>query len=223
MLEFNFVFSVDAVREGDLREYSARGFIKENERVALIGPSGCGKSTLLKNLIGIRSPLSGFVRLSGRDLNQVALSEGLVGYAPQSSPLFSHLTVHDNILLSLSLQKFSSLSSELKSKKVMEALTRANLLAIKDKWPSELSGGEKKRVSLIRALIYNPRLLILDEPFSDLDLQNRELFKQWLLDECEQNNVAVIFVTHHQADLNFATRTVEWPQKSDEKKAELVF
>ena len=223
MLEFDFSFSVKRIDGANkfLENIRAVGSVEANERVALLGPSGCGKSTFLKTLLGIlkfNSNFNGsFIRLNGKTLDSKSLKEGSVGYSPQSSPLFSHLNVRDNILLSLNiLEKFSNLSSDLKKQKISEALEMAQLKNIQLKWPNELSGGEKKRVSLLRSLIYSPSLLLLDEPFSDLDEDNRALFKNWLVKECSENKTSVIFVTHHSDDLDFSTRKVEWPTNSSE-------
>ena len=135
-----------------------------------------------------------------------------MGFCFQSSPLFSHLTVLENLALPLeTLKKYRPLSSELKKRRAQELLLRAGLSDIANRFPHDLSGGEKKRVSLLRSLIFKAPLLILDEPFSDLDEENRRLFKKWLCEILLDHKGVLIFVTHHKSDIqDLANLRFDW-------------
>lgn len=209
MLLFDFEFGVS--QRG---KYKATGQFNEGLRLALLGPSGCGKSTFLKCLCGIL-PINGHIKWVDRDLNQALLSSGILGYSQQGANLFSHLNVFNNLKLPFkTLSNFKNFSDSLQNEKVNQHLKRAGLENIAEKFPHELSGGEKKRVSLMRAIIYNAPLLVLDEPFSDLDAENRELYKKWLQDQIKDHKGVLIYVTHSEDDLSLANSRMNWPSNA---------
>lgn len=220
MLDFDFQFCVPSKNV-----VHAKGTFLASDRVALLGPSGCGKTSFLKALVGIQPRLSGHVRINDKNLDQDLLKSGILGFAFQSSPLFAHLSVIENITLPLdALLPFKKLSFELKRERALTLLKRSGLLSLEKKWPHELSGGEKKRVSLLRSLIYEPLLLILDEPFADLDNDNRELFKLWILDMVQEKRSILLFVSHQEEDLKtLATKVIKWPPFGDANNKEKLY
>lgn len=209
MLRFDFDFEVPG-----RGKHSATGEFNEGLRLAILGPSGCGKSTFLKSLCGI-APRKGFVKWQNQDLNQALLSTGVLGYSQQSAPLFSHLNVFENLRLPFkTLSTFKNFSEDLQKEKVNTHLKHAGLEYIAQKFPNELSGGEKKRVSLMRAFIFNAPLLILDEPFSDLDVGSRSLFKTWLELLVKDHKGILLYVTHSEEDLSLANSRMDWPSNA---------
>lgn len=212
MLKFNFSFTVPTQRL-----YKAHGQIKNGTRLALLGPSGCGKTTFLKTLVGLAPCESGQSTWNDQNINHRLLNQGILGFCFQSSPLFSHLTVLENLMLPLeTLQKFQPLSKELKKQRALDLLKEAHLLHLSKRLPFDLSGGEKKRISLLRSLIFRAPLLILDEPFSDLDKANRLLFKNWLLEILSHHQGILLYVTHHESDIeNLANLRFDWPHSKE--------
>jgi len=164
--------------------------VEKGEFVALLGPSGCGKSTLLNLAAGLLTPLEGEVDFEDRPL------EGLnrqVGYMTQGDTLLPWMSVAKNITLPLELR---GVPKEQRSQRLERALGLVNLVEARDKFPSELSGGMKRRALLARSIIYEPPMLLMDEPFGALDAQLRETMHQELLDTVNRMNESVLFVTH---------------------------
>ena len=212
MLKFDFVFDVP-----NKTSYRAIGQFDNNSRLAILGPSGCGKSTFLKNLVGILPKRSGECTWQNQILDKQQLELGILGFCFQSSPLFTHLTVLENLIVPLeSLKKFRRISPELMAQKALALLDQAKLSNLALRFPSDLSGGEKKRISLLRSLIFKAPLLILDEPFSDLDRDNRKLFKNWLQQILTSHQGVLLFVTHHESDIHdLANLRFDWPQNKE--------
>ena len=163
--------------------------IKKGEFVALVGPSGCGKTTILSLIAGLLEPTDGQIKLDGQNV-----STSNIGYMFQRDQLFEWRTIYKNILLGLEIQ--GKKNSEENEKYITNLLTKYGLIDFKNKHPSELSGGMRQRVALIRTLAVKPKLLLLDEPFSALDYQTR-------LDVCDdvkniikQEQQTAILVTH---------------------------
>ena len=211
MLRFDFTFEVPG--KGMMK---AQGHFKEGLKLAILGPSGCGKSTFLKSLCGLIPRSSGYVKWKEDDLNTAILAEGVLGYSFQNSPLFPHLNVRDNLALPFkSLKTFKNFSESLQKERVDEMLSKANLLNLADRFPQNLSGGEKKRISLLRAMIFHPPFLVLDEPFSDLDAENRIVFKSWLENMIQEHKGILIYVTHSKEDLSLSNSEFTWPSNDD--------
>ncbi len=212
MLKFDFSFHVPSKGL-----YRAKGQIKKGSKLALLGASGCGKTTFLKTLVSLSPRESGQSTWNDQDINYKLLNQGILGFCFQSSPLFSHLNVLENLMLPLeTLQKFQPLSYELKKERALNLLREAKLLDLSERLPLDLSGGEKKRVSLLRSLIFQAPLLILDEPFSDLDTTNRLLFKNWLAEILAHHQGILLYVTHHESDLeNLANLRFDWPLNNE--------
>lgn len=160
------------------------------EFVTVVGPSGCGKSTLLKMVAGL-TPLS-----SGRILYQGAEVRGLntkVGYVPQESKLFPWLTLEENVAFGLDPRGYSPVERERRTRQFIKL---AGLEGFEKHYPSQLSGGMSKRASIIRALVYDPAVILMDEPFGPLDAQTRMILQDELLKIWMQKRQTILFVTH---------------------------
>jgi NitT/TauT family transport system ATP-binding protein len=164
--------------------------VRPGEFVTVVGPSGCGKSTLLKLIAGF-SPVS-----AGRILFQGDEVRGLntrVGYVPQESKLFPWLTVEENVGFGLDPKRYSRPDRE---RQVNYFINLAGLAGFEKYYPAQLSGGMSKRASIIRALAYEPPVILMDEPFGPLDAQTRMVLQDELLKIWEQKRQTIVFVTH---------------------------
>lgn len=160
------------------------------EFVTVVGPSGCGKSTLLRLIAGL-TPLS-----SGRIIYQGEEVRGLntkVGYVPQESKLFPWLTLEENVSFGLDSRRYSRQERE---SRVRQFIALAGLTGFEKHYPAQLSGGMSKRASIIRALVYEPAVILMDEPFGPLDAQTRMVLQDELLKIWEQKRQTIVFVTH---------------------------
>ena len=164
--------------------------VAENEFVSLVGPSGCGKSTLLRAAAGLEQPSRGEVRVDGCRMDQPGADRGMVF---QAYTLFPWLNVRENIHFSL---KKSQLSVAEKEERVSRYIHLIGLDGFENSFPNQLSGGMRQRVAIARALVYQPRILLMDEPFGALDAQTRMLMQELLLEVWESQRSTVLFVTH---------------------------
>lgn len=204
--------------------------LNSGDFVAIVGKSGNGKSTLLNLIAGLLKPTHGSVKVCGEEISERTFSDAKmsrlracdIGFVTQSQTLLQNLTVHDNILLPVQIaasacgvSKSGISKAEVSKSEVSEDLneTRAlelcKQLHIEDLlwcYPNELSGGEMRRVMIVRALINNPKLLILDEPTGDLDLEHTRIVVK-MLREAAKNGVAVLMVTHDVEAARCADRT----------------
>src|SRR5918999_2934797 len=165
--------------------------------VALLGPSGCGKTTLLRCIAGLERPDAGQVRLDGRDLSApgafVAPERRRIGMVFQDGALFPHLTVAGNVGYGLS-------RTERRGARMEEALALVDLAGFGDRLPASLSGGQAQRVALARALVTRPSVLLLDEPFSNLDTILRVQIRAEVQRLLADLGVTAVFVTHDQEE-----------------------
>jgi iron(III) transport system ATP-binding protein len=174
----------------------------QGEILALVGPSGCGKTTLLRMLAGFEQPDTGTIRLQ----DQLAAGEGVflpperrgVGMVFQDYALFPHLTVLENVAFGL-----KHLPKGRREKEVEEWLRVVGLQGFARSYPHELSGGERQRVALARALIPEPVLVLMDEPFSNLDADRRMQVREEVQAVLRKLNATVVFVTHDQEEALF--------------------
>lgn len=176
--------------------------IQSGEILTLMGPSGCGKSSLLAALAGVlprHSPLqlSGQLILDGRPINDLPAQARHIGMIFQDDLLFAHLSVVENLMFALPA---SCQTNSLRRQQALTALERIELAGWADKLPHTLSGGQRARVSLLRALLAKPRLLLLDEPFSRLDKPLRQAFRQLVFTNITEQGMAAILVTHDSDD-----------------------
>lgn len=182
-VDFGYQNEVQLLRGFDLQ-------VERGEFVALLGPSGCGKSTLMNLAAGLLQPLGGDVDFDGKPLRGLNRE---VGYMTQGDTLLPWTSVAKNITLPLELRRVPRAERE---ERLEKALRLVNLLDARNKFPSELSGGMKRRALLARSIIYDPQMLLMDEPFGALDAQLREVMHQELLNTVARTGQSVLFVTH---------------------------
>lgn len=179
--------------------------IGAGEFVSLLGPSGCGKSTALRIIAGLGAPSSGTIDWPSSRINARGLPEGDVGFVFQEPTLMPWQTVFGNVFLPLRLQGKTKAGSR---ERIMETLAMVGLADFADAYPRELSGGMKMRVSIARALITGPKLLLMDEPFAALD----EITRQKLNDDVrrlwQRSGVTVIFVTHSVYEATYLSNRI---------------
>ena len=176
--------SVTALGPLDLR-------VRKGEFVSLLGPSGCGKSTALRIMAGLAAPSTGRVEVAHHD--GAALPGQSIGFVFQEPTLMPWTSVRENVRLPLKLARVPAADSE---PRIMEALSRVGLAEFADSFPRELSGGMKMRVSLARALVTDPDILLMDEPFAALDEISRFRLNNDLLALWRNLKKTVVFVTH---------------------------
>jgi NitT/TauT family transport system ATP-binding protein len=164
--------------------------IKEKEFVSLVGPSGCGKSTLLRLVSGLTPPTRGAVRIRGHEVRGPFPD---VGFVFQSAVLLPWRTVLDNILFSIEML---GLRRDEHRERAQGLVELAGLAGFERKYPWELSGGMQQRVAICRALVHDPSLLLMDEPFGALDAMTREEMGLELLRIWEERRKTILFVTH---------------------------
>ncbi|WP_163101147.1 ABC transporter ATP-binding protein [Peribacillus alkalitolerans] len=165
--------------------------IEEGEFISFLGPSGCGKTTLLSIIAGLLSPTIGSVYLAGQPLTQT--KDSSIGYMLQQDYLFPWKTIKENILLGLKLQKKDDVSTTIQT---LQLLHEIGLQNVEDQFPKQLSGGMRQRVALVRTLATNPKLLLLDEPFSALDYQTKLKLEDLVSSILKNFQKTAILVTH---------------------------
>src|SRR3954451_7909204 len=175
--------------------------VEDGELFTLLGPSGCGKSTTLMSIAGFTQPESGRIGVgdetffdASRKLNVPAERRNL-GIVFQSYAVWPHMTVFDNLAFPLKVRKLKRAAID---KRVREVLELVELGPYVDRYPHQLSGGQQQRVALGRALAYSPSVLLLDEPFSNLDAKLRERARAWVKELQQELGLTTIFVTHDQ-------------------------
>ncbi len=169
--------------------------VYENEFLTLLGSSGCGKTTMLRSISGLDKPSSGKVFIDGEDVTNLDPIKRKVNTIFQNYALFPLMTVYDNIAFGLKMQKRPKDEIE---KRVQEMLELVHLEGYENRYPKELSGGEQQRVSLARGLINKPKVLLLDEPLSALDLKLRKEMQIELKQLQRKLKITFIYVTHSQ-------------------------
>jgi sulfate transport system ATP-binding protein len=180
------------------------------ELIALLGPSGCGKTTLLRIIAGLETADSGSIILEKKDTTNLSAREKNVGFVFQHYALFRRLNVFDNVAFGLNVRPSSQRQSKSEIRdRVMHLLQLVQMDWAVKRYPSQLSGGQRQRIALARALAVNPKVLLLDEPFSALDAKVRLELRRWLRKLHEEIHVTSIFVTHDQEEaLELADRIV---------------
>ncbi len=169
--------------------------LKQDEIICLLGASGCGKTTLLKAIAGLIEISQGTITLENQDLSKVAVENRQIGFIFQDYALFPHLTVTENI--QFGLDKLSPQEKQQATEKILETV---KLQGFGKRYPYELSGGQQQRVAIARSLVCNPRLLLLDEPFSNIDTQTRYEMIDEIKVLLKKQNVPAIFVTHSKEE-----------------------
>jgi len=171
--------------------------IEDKELLSLVGPSGCGKTTTLRLIAGLENLSEGRISITGKVVNQVPPKERDVAMVFQSHALYPHMTAYDNIAFGLKLRRLPK--SEI-SQRVEEMARILSLNACLDRRPAEISGGQRQRVALGRALVRRPQVLLLDEPFANLDAPLRRELRRELLRLHRELGLTILLVTHDQAE-----------------------
>ena len=171
--------------------------IPDGKLIGLLGPSGCGKSTTLFMLSGLLKPSSGRIYFGNDDVTKLAPEKRGVGLVFQNYALYPHMTVKQNILFPLQNQKVGKKEA---LKRTVEVAKLVQIDELLDRKPSELSGGQQQRVAIARALVKTPKVLLLDEPLSNLDARLRLQTREEIRRIQRETNVTTIFVTHDQEE-----------------------
>ncbi len=179
----------------EIRNFALRGVsleVGDGELVTVMGPNGAGKTTLLNVVAGLVE-YEGSVLFDGVPVDDVPPERRGVGYVPQSLALFTHMTVWENVAFGLRMRGFDR--GEI-GVRVEEALRLLEISHLRDRYPARLSGGERQRVAIARALAAEPRVLLLDEPFNDLDSSTRRAMRSEIRRLVSEVGVTTLFVTH---------------------------
>ena len=178
-------------KEGEILALKNVNFrVKKGEFVSIIGPSGCGKSTLLSIIAGLEEKTTGEIYIEGEKVNGISSK---IGYMLQKDSLLEWRSIYRNVMFGLEIRH---LVNEENKAYVEELLKKYNLYEFKDKYPSQLSGGMRQRVALIRTLAIKPKILLLDEAFSALDYQTRIMVTKDIYRILKNENITTVMVTH---------------------------
>jgi len=172
--------------------------IEAGELFFLLGPSGCGKTTLLRMIAGFVTPTAGRIRLGDHDVTDLPPEKRKTGMVFQNYALWPHMTVGENVAFGLTIKK--ELSKSDRQKMIEEALRTVHMFEYIDRKPNELSGGQQQRVALARALVIRPRVLLLDEPLSNLDAKLRLEMRTEIRRICKKTGITTVYVTHDQKE-----------------------
>ena len=171
--------------------------IAKGSFVTLLGPSGCGKTTILRSIAGLVDVTSGQISIGGRRVDDVPIYKRNIGLVFQSYALFPHKNVFDNVAFGL---KYRNVPKPEIARKVAQALEMVRLPGSEKKLPSQLSGGQQQRIALARAIVFEPEVLLLDEPLSALDANMREEMRVEIKKIQKATGITAIFVTHDQEE-----------------------
>lgn len=171
--------------------------IKEGEFLTLLGPSGSGKTTSLMMLAGFETPTQGEIFLHDTPLHNLPPHQRGIGMVFQNYALFPHMTVAENLAFPLSIRRLSKVDIK---EKVDRVLDRVKLTNLADRYPAQMSGGQQQRVALARALVFEPKLVLMDEPLGALDKQLREHMQLEIKELHESLELTVVYVTHDQSE-----------------------
>ncbi len=172
-------------------------YIRENEFLTLLGPSGCGKTTLLRIIGGFESPDTGKIIFDGKDITDLAPNKRQLNTVFQKYALFTHMTIAENIAFGLRIKKKSD--SYIKDK-IKYALKLVNLDGFENRTPDSLSGGQQQRIAIARAIVNEPKVLLLDEPLGALDLKLRQDMQYELVRLKNELGITFVYVTHDQEE-----------------------
>ena len=172
-------------------------YIRENEFLTLLGPSGCGKTTTLRIIGGFEQPDEGKVLFDGKDITKLPPNERQLNTVFQKYALFTHMTIADNIAFGLKIKKKSK---QYIKDKIKYALKLVNLDGYENRMPDSLSGGQQQRIAIARAIVNEPKVLLLDEPLGALDLKLRQDMQYELIRLKNELGITFIYVTHDQEE-----------------------
>jgi len=171
--------------------------VRHGEFLSLLGPSGCGKTTTLRLIAGFERPDAGEIRIAGDDVASLPPYRRPVNTVFQSYALFPHLTVRDNVAYGLKQRGLARRERELRAREMLELV---HLSGVETRKPRQLSGGQQQRLALARALVMNPKVLLLDEPLGALDLKVRKALQIELKRIQESVGITFVYVTHDQEE-----------------------
>ena len=180
--------------------YAARDVrldVAPGEFLTLLGPSGCGKTTTLRMIAGFETPDEGRIRFGGQDVTSTPANQRGIGFVFQNYALFPHLPVADNVAYGLEVRRVPATEV---AQRVGEVLRMVGLAGYEHQFPSQLSGGEQQRVALARAIVIRPRVLLFDEPLSNLDAKLRVQMRTEIRDLQRRLAITTIYVTHDQEE-----------------------
>ena len=173
--------------------------INNGNILCVFGKSGVGKSSLINVIAGTTEDnllFEGEIILNGKILNNIAIEKRKIGLLLQDGALFPHLTVEQNIFFGMS----KKLTYKQKSALITSNLTKSNMVGFEDRYPHTLSGGQKARIACLRAILSEPEALLLDEPFSSLDPDQRNSFRKFVVNNIRENKIPCLLVTHDEND-----------------------
>ena len=191
--------------------------IDDGELVCLLGPSGCGKTTLLRLIAGLDQPTSGEIIANGEKVVEPSGDRAVIF---QQYSLFPWLTVLQNVTFGLEMTNKGSKEENIETAE--RYLTRVGLIDFKDSYPHELSGGMKQRVAIIRSLLNHSPILLMDEPFSALDMQNRHKLQEQLIGVWKRFENTIVFVTHDVDEAVFLADKIVIMDRNPGRIAEIV-
>ncbi len=180
--------------------------VKQGEMVVFLGPSGCGKTTTLRMIAGFELPTSGKILIEGTDMTNVPVNKRGIGFVFQNYALFPHMSVFSNVAYGLRSRRESE---AMIGQKVLNALELVGLANAGERYPNQLSGGEQQRVALARVLVMEPKLLLMDEPLSNLDAKLRIYMRTEIRRIQKKLGITCLYVTHDQSEaLTMADRII---------------
>lgn len=171
--------------------------IKRSTMVTLLGPSGCGKTTILRLVAGLENPTSGQIFIDGEDVTKSSIQNRDICIVFQSYALFPHMSIGDNVGYGLRMQ---NVSKEERKQRVKEALELVDLAGFEDRYVDQISGGQQQRVALARALVLKPKVLLFDEPLSNLDANLRRAMREKIRELQQSLGITSLYVTHDQTE-----------------------
>jgi spermidine/putrescine ABC transporter ATP-binding subunit len=171
--------------------------VQPGELLTLLGPSGCGKTTTLRMIAGFQEPSAGRILIAGRDVTRVPANQRDIGFVFQNYALFPHLTIFGNVAYGLQVRQWSG--SDIR-RAVDEVLELVGLAGFGERLPNELSGGQQQRVALARAVVIRPRVLLFDEPLSNLDAKLRVSMRSEIRQLQQRLGITTVYVTHDQEE-----------------------
>lgn len=201
MLTFNKVtFKYSNSKKDIIKDLSFK--INKDDFISIIGSSGCGKSTIFRLISSLEQPSTGSIYINNEDIKNL---KSPIGYMPQKDLLLPWRTILENTCLPLEVKGISKKQAK---KQAEELLDKFSLYEYKDKYPKDLSGGMKQRISFIRTLLTGSQVLLLDEPFSALDAITRLSLQEWILDQWYKYNKTILFITHDVEEAMFLSNKI---------------
>lgn len=185
------------IRSGAFEARDVSLAVRSGAYGVLMGRTGCGKTTLLEAICGLRTVVSGTIRLEGRDVTRLRPADRQIGYVPQDLALFPTLSVREHLAFALRIRRVAIAEIERQVERTAALLGVTHLL---DRLPAGLSGGESQRVALGRAVAFHPRVLLLDEPLSALDDDTRQEMYALLRELQRRTQLTTLHITHSQAE-----------------------